>query len=753
MSTPAMETHAPQTNPTPAIVSEKVPLNTQALPKIVFAGRTGRILCVADIRGDYHELNRLIREHDATAVIHTGDFGFMTAESVDRMNDKILRHLIQYSPLLPPAARTQLLAIPSSAGRSALINQLNNSSVHFPLSQFPHLLSGAINFPVPVFTTWGLVEDVNVIEKFRTGEYGVQNLAILDEATSRLVEVGGVKLRLLGLGGTVADHKLFDYGEGHGSIAGAQGTMWTTALQIGELIDTAQRTFSPDETRLFVSTTPTSRNGLMTLVSNAIKADLTISCGLHFRYPVSYNEYSIHPDFESYRRKLQQAKDDFKGLFDQVRDRVFGSLDDKQTALFHKSLSAIDNVPIADDGMWANTWHWSLSDAGFGNMLLSITDSRVSAETKSSGVNFAHRTGKGPALPTGTTIPSAPSGLNSVKSFSSRPGPGPIGARPPPTQGIPSAHGAPGAFASQGRPPIRPNMGPGFSTRPPSGPRNTRQFGSGPASSMGGMSQSQMFAQAQAQAAVSGKTAAAASLANGKKDEKNEKPEGDKGVNEEEKKEKLAANGNAIPEKIKYTDKKEEKKDVKPIEKSEGKEKSEGENPWEEDKEEKKGSNPWADEVADEGEKKDEDKGEFTEDAKPKRYSLYIKGLPTPTTEEELKAVVGESGQKAIQVKIIFDQFTKQQKDFGYLDFDSEEVMNEALKSSTGTIRDTPVNVSISKPTVPRYNSRQFGGPGGRGRGSFRGRGRGFGSGPRRERGEREGSGSGNATAGGEKKA
>ncbi|KIY36983.1 hypothetical protein I305_00072 [Cryptococcus gattii E566] len=752
MSTPAMETHAPQTNPTPAIVSEKVPLNTQALPKIVFAGRTGRILCVADIRGDYHELNRLIREHDATAVIHTGDFGFMTAESVDRMNDKILRHLIQYSPLLPPAARTQLLAIPSSAGRSALINQLNNSSVHFPLSQFPHLLSGAINFPVPVFTTWGLVEDVNVIEKFRTGEYGVQNLAILDEATSRLVEVGGVKLRLLGLGGTVADHKLFDYGEGHGSIAGAQGTMWTTALQIGELIDTAQRTFSPDETRLFVSTTPTSRNGLMTLVSNAIKADLTISCGLHFRYPVSYNEYSIHSDFESYRRKLQQAKDDFKGLFDQVRDRVFGSLDDKQTALLHKSLSAIDNVPIADDGMWANTWHWSLSDAGFGNMLLSIADSRVSAETKSSGVNFAHRTGKGPALPTGTTIPSAPSGLNSVKSFSSRPGPGPIGARPPPTQGVPSAHGAPGPFASQGRPPIRPNIGPGFSTRPPSGPRNTRQFGSGPASSMGGMSQTQMFAQAQAQAAVSGKTAAAASLTNGKKDEKNEKPEGDKGVNEEEKKEKLAANGNAIPEKIKYTDKK-EKKDVKPIEKSEDKEKSEGENPWGEDKEEKKGSNPWADEVSDEGEKKDEDKGEFIEDAKPKRYSLYIKGLPTPTTEEELKAVVGESGQKAIQVKIIFDQFTKQQKDFGYLDFDSEEVMNEALKSSTGTIRDTPVNVSISKPTVPRYNSRQFGGPGGRGRGSFRGRGRGFGSGPRRERGEREGSGSGNATAGGEKKA
>jgi hypothetical protein len=33
-----------------------------------------------------------------------------------------------------------------------------------------------------------------------------------------------------------------DYaGEGYATIAGGQGTMWTTALQIGELVDTAAR--------------------------------------------------------------------------------------------------------------------------------------------------------------------------------------------------------------------------------------------------------------------------------------------------------------------------------------------------------------------------------------------------------------------------------------------------------------------------------------------------------------------------------
>lgn len=236
-----------------------------------------------------------------------------------------------YSPLIPPATRQTLLAIPQSAGRQALINALNSSSVHFPLSQFPHLLSGAITFPVPVFTVWGLIEDVKVMERFRTGEYKVHNLSVIDEATSKLLHVGGLKLRLFGLGGAVAMHKLCKLlrpgdkvrqadpsqsimvsararmspcptltyaGDGAGTIPGGQGTMWTTALQIGELVDTAQRvspSFStcidrlkliiqvadPTETRLFIASAAISRWGLLEQTALAVKADLTISSGLH----------------------------------------------------------------------------------------------------------------------------------------------------------------------------------------------------------------------------------------------------------------------------------------------------------------------------------------------------------------------------------------------------------------------------------------------------------------------------------------
>lgn len=49
---------------------------------------------------------------------------------------------------------------------------------------------------------------MRVLEKFRTGEYEVHNLSVLDEAASRLLDVGGLRLRLFGLGGAVAAHRM-----------------------------------------------------------------------------------------------------------------------------------------------------------------------------------------------------------------------------------------------------------------------------------------------------------------------------------------------------------------------------------------------------------------------------------------------------------------------------------------------------------------------------------------------------------------
>lgn len=131
-----------------------------------------------------------------------------------------------------------------------------------------------------------------------------------------------MKLRLFGLGGALVSHKLFDNGEGRATIAGGQGTAWTTALQIGELVDTAQRVYDPTETRFLVTHASAGREGLIAQLALVLKIDATISGSLHFRNTSSYNDFSVQPDLEAFRRKLLNGKDSFEKVWENVKALV-----------------------------------------------------------------------------------------------------------------------------------------------------------------------------------------------------------------------------------------------------------------------------------------------------------------------------------------------------------------------------------------------------------------------------------------------
>jgi hypothetical protein len=296
-----------------------------------------------------------------------------------------------YSPLIPAAQRTHLL---SPENTPATIRATVNISL---LSEFPLLLSNQIKLHVPVYTVWGACEDVLVLEKFRSASYNIHNLHIIDEATSHLLDLAGVKLRLLGLGGALVPHKMFDNGDGNATIAGGQGTMWTTALQIGELVDTAQRVFDQSETRLLVTHASPGREGIISQLALVLKADLTVSAGLHFRYATSYNEFSVQPDFDGFRHKLLAGKDAFDKVWDSVKSQVDAVIDDNQKILLDKALSVIERVPpqqlnpptgplSGEEPAWKNCWNWNLCDAAYGSLVFDIKEGRVSAELKSQGI-------------------------------------------------------------------------------------------------------------------------------------------------------------------------------------------------------------------------------------------------------------------------------------------------------------------------------------------------------------------------------
>ena len=410
-----------------------------ALDVHVIDGPSGRIACVADIRGNIRQLNQVAAETKAAAIIHTGDFGFYTRDSLTRMNDRTLRHVVQYSPLLSAKLRSVLLDSSEPRDRPALNSTapstLRTAFAEHPdteLSEFPQLLAGAIQLHVPVFTAWGSCEDVQVLERLRTGEYSVPNLHILDEATTHAVEVGGVRLRLFGLGGAVVLHKLFDNGAGAGTIAGGQGAMWTTMLQIGELVELAQQVYDPSETRVLVTHASPGREGLIAQLAHALRADFSISAGLHMRYVTAYNDFGVHTNVDAFRAQLQHAKTQFQDVWDAVRPQVEAAIDPSQRALLNHALGVALRVPqpltagagAGRDDAWKNTWYWNLPDAALGSLVLDISHGRVSTEARSQGLSFAYRRQRsGVTLPkTNVVLPAPRDGKAPSASLSGRAG-------------------------------------------------------------------------------------------------------------------------------------------------------------------------------------------------------------------------------------------------------------------------------------------------------------------------------------------
>ena len=322
---------------------------------------------------------------------------------------RTLKHVAQYSPLLSETVKQQIQAIPPQ--QSNLKQRF--SPEQLPLSELPQFISGKYTLDIPVYTVWGACEDVRVLEKFRSGEYSVPNLHIIDEASSRLLDVGGIKLRLLGLGGAVVMHKLFDNGEGRTTIAGGQGTMWTTLLQMGELVDTANRVYDPSETRVFVTHASPARDGLLNQLSVTLKADFSISAGLHFRYGSSYNEFSVNPSLDHYRGKLAASKASFNDVWETVKGEVEPAVDqnDAQRTLLRNALDIVTKMPTVanggnpfggsvpgqpgagqvDESAFKNMWNFNLADAAFGYLVLEIDSGRIGTEMRAQGFNFAHR--------------------------------------------------------------------------------------------------------------------------------------------------------------------------------------------------------------------------------------------------------------------------------------------------------------------------------------------------------------------------
>ncbi|MFC1599275.1 RNA recognition motif domain-containing protein [Candidatus Omnitrophota bacterium] len=109
---------------------------------------------------------------------------------------------------------------------------------------------------------------------------------------------------------------------------------------------------------------------------------------------------------------------------------------------------------------------------------------------------------------------------------------------------------------------------------------------------------------------------------------------------------------------------------------------------------------------------------------------IYLGNLDYGATEDDLRKLFDEKGMKAMEVTIISDNFSGRSKGFGFAEFESEELAQQAIHALDGhDLNGRKLTVSKARKRKPRSEGGFGGGGGGRGyRDNSRG-GRGGGSG------------------------
>jgi len=84
---------------------------------------------------------------------------------------------------------------------------------------------------------------------------------------------------------------------------------------------------------------------------------------------------------------------------------------------------------------------------------------------------------------------------------------------------------------------------------------------------------------------------------------------------------------------------------------------------------------------------------------------LYVGNMPYSTTEDKIRTLFAEAGQ-VTEVTLITDRETGRPKGFGFVEMETEEGGQEAIKRFNGqALGDRTLTVNEARPREERYSS------------------------------------------------
>jgi len=236
-----------------------------------------KLLLISDTHGNLDQINTLVEKTGCDAVVHAGDFGFYDNNSVEKLSDRELRLHVKHSNL-EQVQKENILKCSLGELKSFIAQ-------HLPLSDLPNYLNSDKEFKVPIYAVWGNHEDKEVVQKFYSGQYKVQNLNILHEKETHHL----LNYHIFGLGGNfLPGKKLLQE-----PIAGGSGKVWSVLSQYLKLIETVENKAIENEIRLFVCHVSPGKEPFMSAMGIQTRSDLIVSGHMGAPCTMVWNEFTI----------------------------------------------------------------------------------------------------------------------------------------------------------------------------------------------------------------------------------------------------------------------------------------------------------------------------------------------------------------------------------------------------------------------------------------------------------------------------
>ncbi|KAL6636341.1 hypothetical protein U3516DRAFT_791230 [Neocallimastix sp. 'constans'] len=343
----------------------------------------GPLLIVSNCRGNISQINTIVKEKNAQAVIHCGDFGFFDKDSVKNFNEKNLKYYVEHTSCISFEDKKKLF--------ENMDTLKENICENFILSELMDYIEGKKELLVPVYVVYGQYEDVSVIDKILYKKiYQVKNLYIVDEMNSYCLKFSNsdITIRLFGIGGGYLDNNLFNNGDGKYLHAGSNCHTWLTIYQLGQILMTADRYEKEmDEIRFLITTANPMKKALIAQLGQALKANFHISPGnQNIRYHVSFNLQCI-TDKKHFFGRILEGHLNFEKTYIKIKEQIKDNLSETQNKQLEKALNIMNHFP-KDNIEFRSCWYWIIPCMKYGSLIIDYLEKKMTINMCSSGVYF-----------------------------------------------------------------------------------------------------------------------------------------------------------------------------------------------------------------------------------------------------------------------------------------------------------------------------------------------------------------------------